>query len=452
MMLDRILVDKVDVGIVGGGGTGQFVALELADRGISCQIAESRSEIGGRVRDGLLKEYEVNIGPNWLHPYNGDLDQNSSLQWMRGRYTHPAWMKYDVDGVFQDVDQHFVLDRVTNAITFWIDGSISGNEIYNDVRQFVKAEWQAYEGNRHLCSTADLVRNNIEAKLVMDYGARNWMGLKSARHYSAMEYFEDLVGDGGRVPMKSMRDFFAPVRFEIAERKIPVVTNYHIKSVVRQANGEYLFDDGGGRKFRARCALLTPPETALKNIHIEPAPTREIAARRGDIIPTYMEEIIVLLTPQFFEQRGIKPNTHIRLFNVEPSLFVFACPAGKPYMILFAGGELGEQAAFWSQEQTDAFVAKTLSSTPQLFGGFEKHLQAPALQSRFAASLESLCSYSAVKIGGRKPDRPLGHKGLFYANSDYVGLSEGGGTLCATGIAAHKVVPMIEAYLSSGPR
>jgi monoamine oxidase len=64
---DRVVADRVDVAVVGGGAAGIAAARRVAETGRSVLLIEASSQLGGRARSVTAQGMPLDLGCGWLH-------------------------------------------------------------------------------------------------------------------------------------------------------------------------------------------------------------------------------------------------------------------------------------------------------------------------------------------------------------------------------------------------
>lgn len=426
---------KAQIHIVGAGITGLVTALMLSDSGISVVMSEAAAKSGGRIRTCDIYGWPVNLGPSWLH----DGPENFLFQWLFERYMRSDKRHYDAKGIFRNIESNFILDTVNKAITITREG-ISGNERRDAARAWLDAQAEIVEGNGRRYSIGELVQGNKSAAAYFDYGARNWAAIKDAFHYDYKEYAEDPTSDGGYQPVLGMEEMLAPMLREIDGLGIPIHHNCPISQIAKHGNSYHLIGSQG-QQFDAEHIVLAIPKPALEKLVIDPPLTDSphIVRALSDIQNSQMNKIIVPFESNFLAD-AIEPNTHIRVLTAKPSHFSFARPAGSPFVFLFAGGDLAQQAEQWDSQKVADFVDDSLSRVPML-KGHKKFRTGAALVTKHHELFG--CAYSALRVGGERAGGPQIHDGrIIVANADIVGLEQSAGTLagaCHAGVATAKM-------------
>lgn len=101
---------KVDVAIIGGGLSGVYLAYLLEQQGISYQLLEAKSRLGGRILGEPVAEnnpLNVDLGPTWFWPHQ------PMIQQLIKTLNITAFQQYTAGEALRQLDAHSAPQRIS---------------------------------------------------------------------------------------------------------------------------------------------------------------------------------------------------------------------------------------------------------------------------------------------------------------------------------------------------
>jgi len=287
-------------------------------------------------------------------------------------------------------------------------------------------------------SLADLVPlvDDPVAPRLADYVARNWMAEDDLSLVSCDELFaENGYGPGGPQVMEGMSAVIGKMADELRAGGVVIRTATPVQAA-DQSGDAVLLSSPDGRAFEAAAGVITASVGVLKKglIDFTPKLAAPITDYFNGLSMGKMTKVIVPLNDEFFERRGIEPNTFVSVMTDENKTFCHARSAGAPVIEVFAAGAQAEELEK-DPAAAAAFAGKFFAALGDYFAGWEENVAGPPFISTFNTDPYILGSYSSAKPGGKRAD-PMRDGRLFFAGEAFITTDENGREPSATMSAA----------------
>ncbi len=399
--------------IIGAGIAGITAGLELLDRGFlpaDIVILEAEDAVGGRAKSVISSDgFLVNPGALWHHDRRGPY-----YRWLKARYGRHGKVEYQLapqvgSKRFKNI---YDLDDLAGNSAIFAEGRRQydlRSSGYSRLRRQHLIHQHAHPGKDTTLAALASLDGSHDAWNYSRFKACNWMGLDH-EEVSAAEYFKENGADGGlvvmggtgRIPEQMIREFKA--RGGAVEMQTRV-------TVIGQTSGDVQVATSKGKLFVADQAIVTVPVALLKAgaIQFFPKPSNEVQGCLDRFVISQFGKVVVPLSQEFFEQRGIERNHQVDVFEQGPLVYCHAFSAGEPTISIKGGGKFGgsyfagelENMSSWGRQR---FITRILEAVPE-FRGFERFLCGEPYVSNWTQSAGG--AWSALRLGEVRPKGPI---------------------------------------------
>jgi monoamine oxidase len=415
---------KSDLTIIGAGIAGLTIALTLIERARAENLPLPRIEIleagdrpGGRAKSIAIAGHGVNTGGQWLH----DMSGNPFYLWLKNRYRD---LTYSEDHVARDI--------------VMTDDGLQPPEFYSEQFDVLTAAYLKFKETHpdEDISLADLVPlvQDSKAPMLADYVARNWMAEDDLSLISCDEMFAPGgYGPGGPQVKEGMSAVIGKMADDLRSDGVEIRTATPVFVSEQDAAGVHLLTPG--RLFDSSFAAVTASVGVIQSglITFKPALDARVADYFNMLSMGKMTKLIIPLSDDFMDRRGIQDNTFMSIMNGKYQVFCHARSAGAPVASIFVAGKEAE-AFERDPAAAQAFAEKFLDALG-CFEGFREAMTGPVIIDRFNTDPYIKGSYSSLRPGGRRSD-PLRDGRLFFAGEAFITTDENGKTPSATMSAA----------------
>ncbi|HIC81440.1 MAG TPA: FAD-binding protein [Kiloniellaceae bacterium] len=376
----------VNVIVIGGGAAGLAAAAAVEQAGLSCQLLEAQTRLGGRIRTVPLRS--GGVFDEGAQMVNGDMRAVLDLAARAGLHLSPvprAGIGLCLAGEntlrFEDlVSVNEIHELLEEQVVRWD----SPGEVLRALR--LKLEWwntpweslgEAGRGLRLLVEERTVPRESLAAAL-------RALLLEAEEHAMAYSHFSEILGAAPEdIHAQAVRDIFAryaserdDLEFQIAGGMIGIVDQ--LASDLRhrprlgtpveriRATGDRVEVIAATEAWTADHVIVAVPPPAARRITFEMDNSDELAALLASFAAGDMIKTVLVFDRAFWRLKGF---SGVALFADTPGLAVVDGSDDGPFpprLIAFLGGPLARQWAVLSQEARQDLLLSRLS---HVFGG-----------------------------------------------------------------------------------
>ena len=330
---------RANIVIIGAGISGLTAAITIGE-GVDKLIAdgkqiarpeitilEATDWIGGRARtDKLSSGITVDAGAHWFH---GGA-KNPFYKWACDRHydlgpisTDTATRRFNVsaDGAIKPEQREWAMNRLYEMYAIW------------------KA--QHPDEDVSLRQLAEMSRSRV-ILAVAEERANNWMAVDSAAKVSSDEFWGDDASSGGMQLQEGIGKLIAAMTNE-AEYYKTDIRRRSVVQRVRRAQGRFAVTTDKDA-VTADYVISTMSVGALKanDVQFSKGIRSQLDPVLAGMIAARMTKIFVPLRPEFFEQRGIAPDSFVTFYDQRHSWLLHLRTDGKPVVTIFASGAMSD--------------------------------------------------------------------------------------------------------------
>ena len=380
-----------DVIIIGAGMAGLSAALELKKRGLSYYLLEAAGEPGGRALTARMPSGTVaDLGAHWLH------GEKNPLHELLHRYNIPH--RKD-KGAHNIIVQHGQAREASPED--WLDKAID-----HDTADYIK------HGQELDRPVTDLAANEKGRETLRAF-ATMWNGLDPPLAPSAREFLTDESVPGGLQLPDGMQTLMEKAAADVGPDNIRFNT---IVTAVRRRGGAVYVETAAGATRWGRAALFTGSLGVINSrlVEFDPPLSDRLRGELDGLVMGKMNKIILEVNPEFFEQNKIPIDLSAELLDDTPPHFCHVRSGGAPLITLFISGNQAEDVERMDEAEALAFARRILAPLKEL-AGFDSHLVAPPLITRWSGNPFTRGAYSSCLPGGHRPgpwiEGPIGFCG-----------------------------------------
>jgi monoamine oxidase len=325
--------------IIGAGISGLSAAITIGE-GVEGLIAAGKIEarpdltildaadwIGGRARTDVLSTgVAVDAGPHWFH---GGA-KNPFYKWaVERRYdlgptsVDTATRRFNVsaDGAIKPEQREWAMNRLYEIYSIWKaqhpDEDIS-------LRQLAEA------------STSRVIVAVAEER------AANWMAVDSAEKVSSDEFWGDDAGSGGMQLEDGIERLVTAMTNEAQYYKADI-QNRRVVQAVRKAKGRFrVVTDKDTVEADYVISTLSVGALKANGVQFDKGVHSQLDPILAGMTAARMTKIFVPLRPEFFDERGIAPDTFVNIYDQRHAWLMHLRTDGKPLVTIFASAAMSD--------------------------------------------------------------------------------------------------------------
>lgn len=389
------IVTNNEVIIIGAGIAGLSAALELKAKNIKFKILEASDRAGGRIKTVTTKNGNtIDMGGQWLH---GGMD--NPLRKMVEHYNIPY--KNDVVSD-KNVVSYYGGER--HVGTKFRDSLWQEEIKINDFLELRSAYSSRLvrnkaENGKEDCSLTDTV-HTAELKNIMRRSSQTWGGTSKDNEASYAEFINDNSTVGGLQLNEGMKTLIDAMVNEIGKENI--IYNASVTEITNKEYGVKITTKNSDI-YIGKKAIFTGSVGVLKNNNIVfyPPHGKEMQEYLDGLMMAKFAKIVLEIKPDFFVKRPHLKNMHIDLFDKEPSIFCHVGSKGNSTISVMVGAEAAAEVEKMTPTKALEFAKKRLAKVVEL-QGYEQNLQGEPIVTSWSQDNNSLGSYSARKVGGKR--------------------------------------------------
>ena len=325
--------------IIGAGISGLSAAIAIGE-GVEKLLAEGKIDarpeltildaadwIGGRARTDLLSNgVAVDVGPHWFH---GGA-KNPFYQWALAR-------NYDLGPVS--------VDTATRRFNVSADRAIKPEQREWAMSRLYEmySIWKAQHPDEDvsLRQLAEMSKSRV-ILAVAEERAANWMAVDSAQMVSSDEFWGDDAGSGGMQLQDGIEKLVAAMTNEAQYYKADI-QNRRVVQAVRRVSGKLrVITDKDTVEADYVISTLSVGALRANGVQFDKGVRSQLDPILAGMTSARMTKIFVPLRPEFFDERGIAPDTFVTVYDQRHAWLMHLRTDGKPLVTIFASAAMSD--------------------------------------------------------------------------------------------------------------